>query len=318
MYTENLRIAAFVAAGVLLAAAPALAQSAERPGQGQAVVTVMPEHGDGTPASVSQQQLTLKVDGKQVAITGWQPLQGANDGVELVFLIDQGARASLDNQLDDVANFIKSLPPNTRATIGYMENGRAALTGPLSTDRAQILRGLHVPAGSPGIDASPYFCLSDLAKHWPSQDQQARREVVMISDGVDNYDRRYDPDDPYLQSAITDSVRAHMIVYSIYWRNMGRLDRSLYETNAGQNLLLEVTQATGGKSYWEGIGNPVSIDPYLGDIRRRLNNQYELSFAYPIGHKPEVESMKLKVNGVQAKVDAPQQVFVGRAPVPGL
>ena len=317
MHTAKLQIAALIGVGALLAAAPALAQSGERPGQGQAIVTLLPEHGNGDPGPVSQQQLNLKVDGKQVEITGWQPLQGANDGVELVVLIDQGARSSLGNQLADVANFIKSLPPNTRATIGYMENGRAALTGPLSTDRAQILRGLHIPAGSPGIDASPYFCLSDLAKSWPSQDQQARREVVMISDGVDYYDRRYDPEDPYVESAITDSVRARMIVYSIYWRNTGRLDRSLYENNAGQNLLLQVTEATGGNSYWEGIGNPVSIDPYLGDIRRRLNNQYELSFSYPVGRKPEVESMKLKVNGGQAKADAPLQVFVGHAPVPG-
>jgi hypothetical protein len=316
MQIGKLNIVVLAAAGALLAVAPAFSQSAERDGQGQAVVTILPEHGDGAPGNVSQQALTLKVNGKETPITGWVPLQGDQNSIELVLLIDSGARTSFGTQMGEVANFIKSLPPNTHATIGYMENGRAALAGPLTTDRTAILRGLHLPMGVPGSDASPYFCLSDLAKHWPSSDQQARREVVMISDGVDYYDRRYDPEDPYMQSAITDSVRAHMVIYSIYWRNAGRLDRTLYENNAGQNLLLEVTQATGGNSYWEGIGNPVSFEPYFGDIRRRLNNQYELSFASPLAHKPEVETMKLKVTG--AKIAAPQQVYVDRPSVPGV
>jgi len=317
MQTAKLKIAILAAAGALLAAAPAFSQSAEREGQGQAVVTILPDHGNGAPGAVSQQQLNLKVNGKETPITGWTPLQGANDGVELVVLIDQGARTSFGSQMSEVTNFIKSLPPNTSATIGYMENGRAALAGPLTTDRAATLRGLHVPMGMPGDDASPYFCLSDLAKRWPSQDQQARREVVMISDGVDYYDRRYDPDDPYLQAAINDSVRARLVVYSIYWQNAGRLDRSMYQNNAGQNLLLAVTQATGGNSYWEGMGNPVSFEPYFGDIRRRLNNQYEISFNSPLGSKPAIETMKLKVNGAAAKIAAPQQVLVDRPVTPG-
>jgi hypothetical protein len=317
MQIGKLKFAILAASGALLMAAPAFSQSGEREGQGQAVVTILPDHGNGAPGTISQQALSLKVNGKDTPITGWTSLQGVNDGIELVVLIDQGARTSFGTQMGEVANFIKSLPPNTRATIGYMQNGRAALSGPLTMDRAATLRGLHVPMGVPGDDASPYFCLSDLAKRWPSQDQQARREVVMISDGVDYYDRRYDPDDPYMQAAIADSVRARMVVYSIYWRNAGRLDSSMYENNAGQNLLLAVTQATGGNSYWEGIGNPVSFEPYFGDIRRRLNNQYELSFNSPLGHKPEVESMKLKVNGAGAKIAAPQQVLVDRPAAPG-
>ena len=50
----------------------------------------------------------------------------------------------------------------------------------------------------------------------------------MVTDGVDNYNRRYDPEDPYVQAAINDSVRARLIVYSIYWTNAGRFDRRMY------------------------------------------------------------------------------------------
>ena len=89
-----------------------------------------------------------------------------------------------------------------------MQNGQAVFTGGFTADHAQALRGLHLSGGTPGSSASPYFCLSDLAKHWPSKDRSARREVVMISDGVDPYYMEYDPDEPYLKAAIYDSVRA--------------------------------------------------------------------------------------------------------------
>jgi hypothetical protein len=132
----------------------------------------------------------------------------------------------------------------------------------------------------------------------------------MITDGVDEYNHRYDPDDPYLQAAIQDSVKAHMVVYAIYWRGDGRFDETAYANNSGQNLMLEVTDATGGKSFWQGSGNPVSFQPYLEELTRRLNNQYELSFVAPLNGKPQVETFKLKFKAPGADVAAPQQVFV--------
>jgi hypothetical protein len=194
--------------------------------------------------------------------------------------------------------------------IAYMENGRAVLASQLSSNSDQVLKGLHLSTGAPGSNASPYFCLSDLAKNWPSHDRTARRQVLMITDGVDNYERRFDPDDPYVQAAINDSVRAGLVVHSIYWRDMGRFNSGLYATNAGQNLLSIVTQATGGNSYWQGVGNPVSLQPYLQDLRRRLNHQYELTFTAPSKGKPEVQSLKVDLHVPSAKVDAPQRVFV--------
>ncbi|MGB6744317.1 MAG: hypothetical protein WBE38_11780 [Terracidiphilus sp.] len=309
MQRKSFQIAAVAAAAALLAAMPAFASAEDQPGQGQAVVTVLPQ--DNAPANAPlQQQVSIKVNGKTSNVTGWQPLRGASSPVELVVLIDGAARSSLGSQLGDVQHFVQGLPANTSATIAYMENGQAVLTGPLSTDRAETLRGLHIPAGGPGVSASPYFCLSDLARHWPSNNRQARREVVMVTDGVDYYNLRYDPDDPYLQAAINDSVRARLIVYSIYWRNMGRLDRSMYATDSGQNLLTQLTQATGGNSYWQGYGDPVSLQPYFEDIERRLDNQYEVSFMAPFKDKPQVETFKLKLSAPGSKVDAPQQVLV--------
>ena len=308
MKIPKIQLAAWIAAGSLLAAPFAFAANSAQQGQASAVITVL--QGQELPGGIPQQALQLKVDGKQSNITGWTPLRGAQSKVEVVVLIDDGARANLGLQMKDIASFIQGLPPNAKVAVAYMMNGRAAMAGPLTADRVAVVRELHLPIGGmPGINASPYFCLSDLAKNWPSRDAGARREVVMVTDGVDNYDRPYDPEDPYVQTAINDSVRARLIVYSIYWTNAGGFDRTAYAANDGQNLLAQLTEATGGNSYWQGTGNPVSFQPYLADIDRRLDNQYELDFMAPVGSKPQIESLRLQLSA-PAKVDAPQQVYV--------
>jgi len=307
---KTIKLAIAITAGAILAASPAFAQKNDQQGQGHAVVTILPSAKNGTVSQVPAQNLKLKVNGKDSTVMNFSPLQESNSPVELVLLIDGGARTSLGSEFSEIETFVKEMPPNTRMAIAYMENGRAVLSGPLSSNGADVLKGLHLSAGFPGSNASPYFCLSDLAKNWPSHDRTARREVLMITDGVDNYDRRYDPEDPYVDAAINDSVRAGMIVYSIYWKDMGRANNTWYANNAGQNLLLMVTQATGGNSYWEGIGNPVTLQPYFQDLRRRLNNQYELNFTAPSKGKPEIESMKVELKVPSAKVDAPQRVLV--------
>jgi hypothetical protein len=228
----------------------------------------------------------------------------------LVVLIDGSARNSLGRQMGDIAKFVEGLPPNIKAGIAYMENGSAVFAAPLSADHAQILKNLHLPGGSAGSDASPYFCLSSLAKNWPSRDPAVRREVLMVTDGVDPFQREYNSDDPYVQAAIRDSARAQMVVYAIYWEGQGRMSQSAYENNAGQNLLAQLAQATGGKSFWQGMGNPVSFEGYFDELLRRFRNQYELGFISPLNGKPEVQDLKLKLHAPGTEIDTPQQVLV--------
>lgn len=303
------------AAGSLALAAtafmPSVAFAAESgPAQGQAIVTVMPRNNGEAATEIQPQDLRVRVNGKASNVTSWDALRGDRGSLELVILIDGSARSSFGTQLDDIRSFVKEMPAQAKIAIAYMQNGRAVFTGPLSSDPAVVLRALHMTGGTPGQSGSPYFCLSDLAQHWPSQDRAARREVLMITNGVDNYSPRFDPEDPYVAAAIHDSVRAGLVVYSIYWTDTGRFDRTEMANDAGQNLLALVTQATGGTAYWQGIGNPVSFDPYFKDLRVRFANQYRLGFSAELKGKPEVQNLNLKVGGPAAKVTAPQMVFV--------
>ena len=152
--------------GTALLAAP-MVLVAQQMGQGDVVVTVLPRHDGEVAPSVANQDLAVKIDGKNAKVTRWAPFNP--DGtVELVILIDSGARTSLGRQLDDIAQFVKSLPPNVKTAIGYMQEGRTTFAAPLTDDHAAVLKALHLPGGSAGSSGSPYFCLSDLAKRWPS------------------------------------------------------------------------------------------------------------------------------------------------------
>jgi hypothetical protein len=303
-------IAICVAVTMLFAAAPGFSQSESEQGQGQAVVTVLPKHEGALPPSFTGQDLSVKVNGKQARVTSWKPFQSPENSIELVLFIDGSARSALGSQFDSIERFVRSLPPNTKAAIAYMQNGSAIFSGPLSADHAEVLRGLHLPAGSAGSSASPYFCLSDLAKHWPSSDLKARREVVMVTDGIDPYHPEFDNDDPYLQAAIADSVRARLVVYSIYWGGKGNAGSSSFENNAGQNLLATVAEATGGKNFGTGMSNPVSFDPFLDELTRRFRNQYELGFTTGLTGKPQVETLKLKLSAPGTEINSPRQVMV--------
>jgi hypothetical protein len=171
------------------------------------------------------------------------------------------------------------------------------------------LKGLRV---SKAPSASAYFCISDLARHWPSTDRTARRVVVMITDGVEPFLQPFDPDDQYVQAAINDAARADVAVYSIFWSTPGAsIPADLW--SGGQSLLQELAEASGGKSYWTGMSNPVSFQSYFEEITRRLQNQYELRFTAQLSGKPKVESLKVKVSGAADAIDAPRQVYVSAA-----
>jgi hypothetical protein len=306
------RVLLCISAAALFCTAFASAQSGTAQSQGQAILTILPkggEFGTLTPAN-----LRIKVDGKPALVTALTPLRGPANPIELVILIDSGARTSLGGQLGELTHFVQETPSDTKIALAYMQNGQAVLATPLTSDPAQAERGIHIPIGSAGSSASPYFCLSDLARNWPSSDPRARREVLMITDGIDAYNRRFDPNDPYVQTAIADALHARLVVHSIYWTSRGNADDTAAASNTGQSLLSIVSAATGGVSYWQGAGNPISFDSYFVDLRHRLRNQYLLTVSVSQSGKSAgktvIASLDLKGTGLSTKIDAPQEILL--------
>jgi hypothetical protein len=313
MKTGVCKFAMVVAVGLfVLGVRPPL--SAQETSTARAIVTVNTKGAEDV-TTVPKKTMSVYENRKLQEVAGWVPLRGERSGLQLVVLLDDSSRGNLGLQLNDIRSFLNGLPPTTQVAIGYMRNGTPNLVQNFTSDHAQAAKSLRLPSGTAGINGSPYFCLSDLVKHWPGGNSNVRREVIMVTDGVDRYSgARFDPENPYVQAATSDAQKAGVVVYSIYYRGQGGLDRSFMVTDGGQNYLTMVSGSTGGKVYLEGFGNPVSFAPFLSDIQRKLQNQYELTFVSTA--KPGLQAIRVKTSQPNTSLEYPSRVPVGGATGP--
>jgi len=296
---------AALAAGFAL---PALAQ--ELPNEGPIPTTALINVESKNPVQLDPRALNLQVNGHDTPITSLT--QASNGNVEVAILIDDGLRSSFSQQLRELGNFINSLPRNNKVLVGYMENGTVRSSGHFTADHQEITNNLRITTSVPGSSASPYFCLSDFVKHWPSQ-EPAARFVLMITNGVDPYNGEpsiMNQDSPYVESAQTDAQRAGVAVYSVYFPDSGF--RGARGSFSGQSYLQQVADATGGTLFNTGSIPPVSIAPYLDQFGRAINSSYEIGFK-AVGKQNTLTRIRVKSNQSGVKIRAPQAVRPGLA-----
>ena len=278
------------------------------------IVTVEPKRGGELAEPVAANSVKVKLDGKDTPVAGWTAYgpNASQPNLQLVLLIDDGARSSLGLHLQELQKFITSQPASTEIAVAYMRNGTAQFTGSFTTDHEKAAQTLRLPISAAGTNGSPYFALSDLLKRWPAHNPEERREVIMITDGIDRYNGlRYDPSNPYIEATIRDSIRNRVIVYAIYYHNAGFADRTQEGVNSGQNYLTQLCQTVGGDFYYQGFGNPVDISSYLQQNNRKLANQYELRVTPPNG-KQNIVNLKVQVSARNTKTQAPDKIFLGQ------
>lgn len=272
------------------------------------VVTVEARHGMN-PGPVDKQDVMVYEGKARDTVTSWLPAKADHADLEFFILIDDSANATLATQFDDIRQFINSQPATTKVGVAYMRNGTAEVAQNLTADHAQAAKSLRIPMGIGGASASPYFSLTDLIKRWPGGSM--RREVLMISDGIDLYYGTGDLQDPYVDDAIEQAQRAGVIVFAIYNPGTGHYARSYWRTNFGQLYLSRVADETGGESYYIGFTGPaVTFVPYLDDVEHRLNDQYLLTFVAKPEKKSGVQRVKLTTELPNTELVGADRIYV--------
>lgn len=313
---EGSKMTRYLLAFSLLAVTPMILSAQEGPTPTQTLVQV------DSKASVipTANDITLKVDGRVTPLTSIAPVKPS--GAQVALLIDDGLRMSVGRELSNLRQFIQSLRPGTEVFVGYMQNGRVVPAQNFTTDYAAAAQSLRLPRGTAGISASPYFCVSDFVKNWPTVEQDQAdlqrsmqpvhkaRFVLMITNGVDPYNGSTsitNQDSPYVQSAVTDAQRAGVAVYSIYYSDEGFRGRR--GSFSGQSYLQQIAQGTGGTSYYQGTGSPVSLEPFLKQFQNAIAESYIATFPAPGGKGMVRISLKTKLS--QTKLHVPEQVRPG-------
>jgi hypothetical protein len=311
-------VARLFAAAILIAGAQRVAARQgqapnQNPVQVRMTVSVEARHGTEIP-SITREDVVVEEGHDHDKVTGWIPAQAANAGLDLLVLVDDSSSVSLGAQIEDIRAFIAQQPPTTFIGVGYIQNGTVELVQGFTQDHASAAKSLRLPLGAgAGVDASPYFSVSDYVKHWPVNPARPRREILLISDGIDTY-YGGGPEDPYVDDAVEDAQRAGVTIYSIYTPGSGHAGHSFYRMNWGQNYLSELSDKTGGESYWIGFGSAVSFTPFLDELAHQLQHQYLLTFIPKPEKKAGMQRVRLATEVSGAELVYPENVFVPATP----
>ncbi len=149
--------------------------------------------------------------------------------------------------------------------------------------------------------------------HWPVSLAYPRREILLMSDGIDPYGGG-GALNTYVNEAIDAVQRAGVKVYSIYTPGADRNGQGANLANWGKTYLSMISEQSGGEAFYLGYGSAVSFAPYLDDLMRDLNHQYLLKFLAQPQEKGGFQKVKVTTEIPNEQLIAPDKVFVPVAP----
>jgi hypothetical protein len=239
-------------------------------------ITAGVDNGKRMP-EIQKEDVVVKKGNERLQVSEWMAARGDRAGLELFILIDDASDSSLGTKLDELRKFIQAQPSTTSVGVGYMRNAVVQIVQDPTTDHALAAKALRLPLGTVGAYGSPYLSVVDLMKRWPASSN--RHEVILVSDGIDRAHRgRNALLNPDVDVAGNFAQKTGTMIHTIYTPGVGRWHRNFWEATNGENALAKLSEATGGESYFLGLGSPVSFAPYLDQLQKALDNQYLLSF----------------------------------------
>ena len=295
------------------------------------VITDMALRSDSEVPRLKQEEVKVKQGKTFLQVTQLIPAQGDNAALQLMILIDDTLNTqAVGNNLNDIKEFIKAQPPSTVVAVGYMSNATVNMVQNFSADHEQAINAIRLPRGAVSSMDSPYLSLISVVKGWPQQN--VRREVLMVSDGVDRL-RGEKPTaaqlgpgfgiEPIYHSMPTMSLdatsaseisqRYNVIVHSIYSPGVGRAGRSSWDLQLGLGGLTKLADETGGECYSLGTSPLVSFKPYLDRLQKALDNQYYLVFLATPKKKAGFQRVNIQTEVDNAEILAPDNVWVAAA-----
>ena len=303
---------------------PAQDKSAPATVQVHLVVTNEAARGDDVPP-LQQGDVKVKQGKNFLKVNQLIPAKGDNAALQLFVLIDDTLDSRIGNNLNDVRDFINAQPPSTVIGIGYMSNATVNIVQNFTSDHDLAVKALRLPRGTLSTMDSPYLSLISLVKGW--KQQNVRREVLMVTDGLDrlrgnqptpsrlgpNYGSVYHSMptvSPDVNSASEISQRYNVLVYSLYAVGIGRAARSSWDLQIGLSGLSKLADETGGDCFSLGTSSLVSFRPYLDRLQKSFDNQYYVVFQAAPKGKGGLQRVNVTTEVSNSEIAAPDNVWV--------
>jgi hypothetical protein len=289
------------------------------------VITDVALRADNELPRLQREDVKVRQGRDLLKVTQVIPAQGDNAALQLMILIDDTLDTSVGNNLNDIKDFIRAQAPSTIIGVGYMSNAGVNIVQNFTADHDLVAKAVRLPRGALSSMDSPYLSLISLVKGWPQQN--VRREVLMVTDGIDrlrgekpqpsrlgpNYGSVYHGM-PIISTDTTSaseiSQRYNVIVYSLYAAGVGRAGRSSWDLQLGLSGLSKIAEETGGECYSLGTSSLVSFKPYLERFQRALDNQYYLVFLAVPRKKAGFQRVNVQTELSNSEILAPDNAWV--------
>lgn len=316
----------------VLALTPELVRSQEKPApstvQVHLVITDTALREDAELPRLQQEDVKVKQGKNLLRVTQLIPARSENAALQLMILIDDTLNTSVGNNINDIKEFIAAQPATTLVGVAYMANASVNVVQNFTADHDLAVKAVRLPRGSLSSMDSPYLSLISLVKGW--QQQNVRREVVMVTDGIDrlrgekpqpsrlgpNYGAVYHSM-PTISTDATSaseiSQRYNVLVFSIYAAGVGRAGRSSWDLQLGLSGLTKIADETGGECFSLGTSQLVSFKPYLDRLQKMLSNQYYVVFQAVPGKKAGLQRVKVQTELSNSELLAPDNIWVAAA-----
>jgi hypothetical protein len=277
---------------------------------------------------LQKEDVKVKQGKNFLKVTQLIPAQGDNAALQLMILIDDTLNTSVGNNLNDIKDFVQAQPPSTIVGIGYMSNAGVNVAQNFTADKGLAVKAIRLPRSSVSTMDSPYLSLISLVKGW--QQQNVRRVVLMVTDGID----RLRGEKPELSrmgpgfgpayhsmptisqdatAASEASQRYNVLVYSMYAIGVGRAGRSSWDLQVGLSGLSKIAEETGGEVFSLGTSQLVSFKPHLDNFQKMLGNQYYVIFQAMPQKKAGFQRVKVQTELSNSEILAPDNVWVSAA-----
>ena len=299
-------------------------KSAQGAVQVHLVVTNEAARGDDVP-TLQQGDVKVKQGKNFLKVNQLIPAQGKDAALQLFILIDDTLDPRVGSNLNDLRDFTNAQSASTLIAIGYMSNATVNIVQNFTADHDLAVKALRIPRGILSTMDSPYLSLISLVKGWTQQN--VRREVLMVTDGLDRL-RGEKPSPsrlgpgfgpvyhsmptlrPDVNSASELSQRYNVLVYSLYAVGVGRAGRSSWDLQTGLSGLTKLANETGGDCFSLGTTNAVSFKPYLDRLQKMFDNQYYVVFQATPKGKGGLQRVNVTTEVSNAEIAAPDNVWV--------
>jgi len=262
----------------------------------------------------------IKLGGKTVEMSDFQPVLKGPHVLQLMVLLDSEEMLGAGGQFEEIKKFFADLPPNVELAVGWLLQGNVKVVQPWTTDRdlagkALIAKTREQAADPKNDNGNPYQCLRNLAAHWPDGDPSKLRAVLMFTDGITRGNGQAQAGDqlnPDVEGASELLQRTGIVPYPFFWMDpiVADPNRNPGGQLEGQQNFSQLVANTGGAALYEGIFAPGSLTPLLNRLYSTLDSEAVLTVNAP-GKPGKEVSLDIKSNRDDIKIFGPDQVTVG-------